>query len=112
MNKLQYKFSGKTTTWYLDADFSYLGKLTGQEQTVLGVTGGFIGAGVANDAKGLSQELGGAWVVGVGALPGEGLCGEVDRGFRNAAKGGYFLRGLGPIRRCEKEWIGNVRMCE
>jgi 3-dehydroquinate synthase len=35
MNKLQYKFSGKTTTWYLDADFSYLGKLTGQEQTVL-----------------------------------------------------------------------------
>ena len=86
--------------------------MQGQEQAVLGVTGGFIGAGVANDAKGLSQELGGAWVVGVGALPGEGLCGEVDRGFRNAAKGGYFLRGLGPIRRCEKEWIGNVRMCE
>ena len=35
MNKLQYKFSGKTTTWYLDTDFSYLGKLVDQEQTVL-----------------------------------------------------------------------------
>ena len=27
MNKLQYKFSGKTTTYYLDADLSYLEKL-------------------------------------------------------------------------------------
>ena len=35
MNKLQYKFSGKTTTWYLDADFSYLEKLVDREQAVL-----------------------------------------------------------------------------
>ena len=35
MNKLQYKFSGKTTTYYLDADFSYLGKLVEQDHTVL-----------------------------------------------------------------------------
>ena len=35
MNKLQYKFSGKTTTYYLDADFSYLSKLVDQDHTVL-----------------------------------------------------------------------------
>jgi 3-dehydroquinate synthase len=35
MNKLQYKFSGKTTTYYLDADFGYLAKLVDQEHTVL-----------------------------------------------------------------------------
>jgi len=35
MNKLQYKFSGKTTTYYLDADFSYLEKLVGKENTVV-----------------------------------------------------------------------------
>jgi len=35
MNKVQYKFSGKTTTWYLDADFSYLKKLVGKENAVL-----------------------------------------------------------------------------
>lgn len=35
MNKLLYKFSGKTTTFYLDTDFSYLEKLTDREQTVL-----------------------------------------------------------------------------
>jgi 3-dehydroquinate synthase len=35
MNKLQYKFSGKTTTCYLDADFGYLAKLVDQEHTVL-----------------------------------------------------------------------------
>src|SRR6185312_3016693 len=35
MNKLQYKFSGKTTTYYLDADLSYLGKLVDQDHTVL-----------------------------------------------------------------------------
>lgn len=35
MNKLQYKFSGKTTTYYLDADFSYLEKLVGKENTVI-----------------------------------------------------------------------------
>src|SRR6201991_2436982 len=35
MNKLQYKFSGKTTTYYLDADLSYLEKLVDREQAVL-----------------------------------------------------------------------------
>jgi 3-dehydroquinate synthase len=35
MNKLQYKFSGKTTTCYLDADFSYLAKLVDQDHTVI-----------------------------------------------------------------------------
>ena len=35
MNKLQYKFSGKTTTYYLDAEFGYLGKLVDQDHTVL-----------------------------------------------------------------------------
>jgi hypothetical protein len=35
MNKLQYKFSGKTTTYYFDADFSYLEKLVDRDQTVL-----------------------------------------------------------------------------
>ena len=36
MNKLQYKFSGgKTTTYYFDADFSYLEKLVGKENTVI-----------------------------------------------------------------------------
>jgi 3-dehydroquinate synthase len=35
MNKLQYKFSGKTTTYYLDADFSYLEKLVDRDHTVL-----------------------------------------------------------------------------
>lgn len=35
MNKVQYKFSGKTTTWYLDADFSHLEKLVGKENAVL-----------------------------------------------------------------------------
>jgi shikimate kinase / 3-dehydroquinate synthase len=35
MNKLQYKFSGKTTTYYLDADFGYLAKLVDQDHTVL-----------------------------------------------------------------------------
>lgn len=35
MNKLQYTFSGKTTTCYLDADFSYLEKLVDREQAVL-----------------------------------------------------------------------------
>lgn len=35
MNKLQYKFSGKTTTYYLDADFSYLAKLVDQDHTVI-----------------------------------------------------------------------------
>jgi len=35
MNKLQYKFSGKTTTYYLDADLGYLAKLVDQEHTVL-----------------------------------------------------------------------------
>src|SRR6202000_2569936 len=35
MNKLQYKFSGKTTTYYLDADFSYLEKLVDKSNTVI-----------------------------------------------------------------------------
>jgi shikimate kinase / 3-dehydroquinate synthase len=35
MNKAQYTFSGKKTTWYLDADFSYLEKLVDKSQTVL-----------------------------------------------------------------------------
>src|SRR5579859_679686 len=35
MNKLQYKFTGKATTWYLDADFSYLEKLVDKDHTVL-----------------------------------------------------------------------------
>jgi 3-dehydroquinate synthase len=35
MNKVQYKFSGKTTSCYLDADFSYLGKLVDKDHTVL-----------------------------------------------------------------------------
>src|SRR5579862_8804211 len=35
MNKLQYKFTGKTTTYYLDADFSYLEKLVDKDHTVL-----------------------------------------------------------------------------
>src|SRR5579859_7511877 len=35
MNKLQYTFSGKATTYYLDADFGYLGKLVDQDHTVL-----------------------------------------------------------------------------
>ena len=35
MNKLQYKFSGKTTTYHLDADFSYLAKLVDPDHTVI-----------------------------------------------------------------------------
>jgi shikimate kinase / 3-dehydroquinate synthase len=35
MNKLQYKFSGKTTSYYFDADFSYLEKLVDREHAVL-----------------------------------------------------------------------------
>jgi len=35
MNKLQYKFSGKTTTYYLDADFSYLEKLVDKSNAVV-----------------------------------------------------------------------------
>jgi 3-dehydroquinate synthase len=35
MNKLQYKFSGKTTTYYFDADFSVLEKLVDKEHAVL-----------------------------------------------------------------------------
>ena len=35
MNKLQYKFSGKTTSYYFDADFSYLEKLVDKEHAVL-----------------------------------------------------------------------------
>src|SRR5579872_7249754 len=35
MNKLQYKFSGKTTTYYLDADFSYLEKLADKDHAVI-----------------------------------------------------------------------------
>src|SRR5580704_13585729 len=35
MNKLQYKFSGKATTYYFDADFSYLEKLVDRDHTVL-----------------------------------------------------------------------------
>ncbi len=35
MNKLQYKFSRKTSTYYLDADFSYLEKLVDKAHTVI-----------------------------------------------------------------------------
>jgi 3-dehydroquinate synthase len=35
MNKLQYKFSGKTTTYYLDADISYLEKLVDKSNAVI-----------------------------------------------------------------------------
>jgi shikimate kinase / 3-dehydroquinate synthase len=35
MNKVQYTFSGKKTTCYLDADFSYLEKLVDRDQAVL-----------------------------------------------------------------------------
>ncbi len=35
MNKLQYKFSGKTSTYYLDASFSYLEKLVDKDNTVI-----------------------------------------------------------------------------
>lgn len=35
MKKLQYKFSGKTTTYYFDADFKYLEKLVDPAQTVI-----------------------------------------------------------------------------
>jgi 3-dehydroquinate synthase len=35
MNKLQVTFSGKATTYYFDADFSYLEKLVDKEHTVL-----------------------------------------------------------------------------
>ena len=35
MNKLQYKFSGKTTTYYLDAEIGYLEKLVDKDHTVL-----------------------------------------------------------------------------
>jgi shikimate kinase / 3-dehydroquinate synthase len=35
MKKLQFKFSGKPTTFYLDADFSRLGKLVDRQHTVL-----------------------------------------------------------------------------
>ncbi len=35
MNKVQYKFSGKKTTCYFDADFSYLEKLVDKDHTVL-----------------------------------------------------------------------------
>ena len=35
MNKLQYKFSGKTTTWYLDAEFSHLEKLVDKSNAVV-----------------------------------------------------------------------------
>src|SRR5882672_6952219 len=35
MKKLQYKFSGKTTTYYFDAEFAYLGKLVDKQQAVL-----------------------------------------------------------------------------
>ncbi len=35
MNKVQYTFSGKKTTCYLDADFSYLEKLVARDQAVL-----------------------------------------------------------------------------
>jgi len=35
MNRLQYKFSGKTTTYYFDADFSYLEKLVSRQQAVI-----------------------------------------------------------------------------
>lgn len=35
MNKVQYTFSGKKTTCYLDADFSYLEKLVDRDQAIL-----------------------------------------------------------------------------
>ena len=35
MNKLQYKFSGKTTSYYFDADLSYLEKLVDKDHAVL-----------------------------------------------------------------------------
>ena len=35
MNRLQYKFSGKTTTYYFDADFAYLEKLVNRQQAVI-----------------------------------------------------------------------------
>ena len=35
MKKLQYKFSGKTTTYYFDADFSHLEKLVDKKEAVL-----------------------------------------------------------------------------
>ncbi|MHA4809800.1 3-dehydroquinate synthase [Flavitalea flava] len=35
MRKLQYKFSGKVTTYYFDADFTHLAKLVGKEQAVI-----------------------------------------------------------------------------
>src|ERR1700754_4089011 len=35
MNKLQYKFFGKTATYYLDADVSYLEKLVDKSHTVI-----------------------------------------------------------------------------
>ncbi|HEY4337640.1 MAG TPA: 3-dehydroquinate synthase [Puia sp.] len=35
MNKLQYKFSGKTTTYYFDAEFSYLEKLVDKDHVVV-----------------------------------------------------------------------------
>ena len=35
MKKLQYKFSGKTTSYYFDADLSYLSKLVDPKQAVL-----------------------------------------------------------------------------
>ena len=35
MTKLQYKFSGKTTTYYFDADLSYLEKLVDKQQAVI-----------------------------------------------------------------------------
>ena len=35
MKKLQYQFPGKTTTYYLDADFGYLEKLVDKDHTVL-----------------------------------------------------------------------------
>jgi len=35
MNKLQYKFSGKTTTYYFDGDFAYLEKLVDKSNAVI-----------------------------------------------------------------------------
>src|SRR5579872_2717228 len=35
MKKVQYKFSGKTTTYYFDAGLSYLGNLVDKDHTVL-----------------------------------------------------------------------------
>lgn len=35
MNRLQYKFSGKTTTYYFDAEFAYLDKLVNKQQAVI-----------------------------------------------------------------------------